>query len=353
MGFSSEENQKIWEAILARDGRWDGRVFYGVKTTGIYCRPSCPSKRPKLESVEIFQSSRDAENQGYRACKRCHPDEIDKEEMEFRELLRILEEPTIEINSVQMWADQACLPVAKLRKVIQQKTGLSPRRFIMAKKINLFKRNIHVGELVSTSQYEAGFGSSSRLYENADKSLGMTPGQYKNGGSGLNILYALLDTPLGKMIMAGTERGVCSVKFGDDDDSLVRELGLEFPRAVVKKQTGELADWVEQMKNYFTGSSHQFNIPLEIKATVFQTKVWEELRKIPFGETRSYADLAEAVEKPSASRAIATACAANPVAIINPCHRVIHRDGTISGYRWGVERKKALIDLEKKNVSRE
>lgn len=351
--LSSEVQQKIWEAILARDSQWDGRVYYGVKTTGIYCRPSCPSKRPKREYVEYFRSAIDAERKGYRACKRCQPDVIAEEEAEFHRLMRILEDTTIEINSVQMWANQAGLPVGKLRKVIQQKSGISPRDLIVWKKINLFKRNIQAGELISSSQYAAGFGSSSRLYEKAANTLGMTPGQYKNGGMGMKIVYELLDTPLGKMIMAGTERGVCSVKFGEDGDSLVKELGLEFPQAVIEKQTGELSGWVEQMTHYFTGASRRLDIPLEIQATAFQTKVWAELRKIPFGETRSYSQLAESVGKPSAARAVATACAANPVAIVNPCHRIIHSNGSISGYRWGVERKKALLEMEKNTKSQD
>jgi len=346
--LSSEVQQKIWEAILARDSQWDGCVYYGVKTTGIYCRPSCPSKRPKREYVEYFRSAIDAERKGYRACKRCQPDVIAEEEAEFHRLMKILEDTTIEINSVHMWASQAGLPVRKLRKVIQQKSGISPRDLILRKKVILFKRNIQAGELVITSQFAAGFGSSSRLYEKAANTLGMTPGQYKNGGMGMKIVYELLDTPLGKMIMAGTERGVCSVKFGEDSDSLVKDLGAEFPRAFIEKHNGELDGWVEQMRNYFTGEVCRFAIPLEIQATAFQMKVWEELRKIPFGETRSYSQLAESVGKPSAARAVATACAANPVAIVNPCHRIIHSNGTLSGYRWGVERKKALLEMEKK-----
>lgn len=347
--FSDEEQIEMWNAVLARESRWDGHFFFGVRSTGIYCRPSCPARRPKRESVEFFRSSDTAEKNGFRPCKRCHPNRIGFEKEEYYRCIDILGNPVNEITSVKKWADQSGMTVTKLRKVLHSYSGLSPRDLIMNNKINLFKRNIQAGELLSSSQYAAGFGSPSRLYEKAADNLGMTPGQYKKGGLRLRIFYETLDTPLGKMILAGTTRGVCSIKFGDNEIDLLKELDAEYPQAIKVKQTGELNGWVEQIKEYFEGINRQIDIPLDVQATAFQVKVWSELRKIPFGETRSYSQLAEAVGKPFASRAVATACAANPVAIVNPCHRIIHSDGTISGYRWGVERKKALLDLEKEN----
>jgi AraC family transcriptional regulator of adaptative response/methylated-DNA-[protein]-cysteine methyltransferase len=232
--------------------------------------------------------------------------------------------------------------------MIAKFAGISPRRLLMEKKINVFKKEIHNGEGITSSQYAAGYGSSSRLYEKAGSHLGMTPGKYKKGGVGERIFYSLVDTPIGRMLMAATDRGVCSIRFGENDADLISELRLEFPNAEIRQHTSELRPWIEQLDQYFLGTTQLLDIPLELHATTFQLLVWQELRKIPYGETKSYSQLAQAVGKPAAARAVASACAANPVAVINPCHRVIHNDGTISGYRWGLDRKRRLLELEQK-----
>jgi AraC family transcriptional regulator of adaptative response/methylated-DNA-[protein]-cysteine methyltransferase len=222
----------------------------------------------------------------------------------------------------------------------------------MEKKMELFKTNIQSGDNVTRSLYNAGFGSSSRLYEKASQRLGMTPGKYKNGGKGESIIYSILDTILGKMLIAATHHGVCSIRFGSDENELLANLKDEFPHADCQPNSEKLSQWIDILNRYFNGYTEPLDIPLDVQPTAFRAKVWEELRRIPFGETRSYTQVAQAIGQPSAVRAVASACAANPVAIVTPCHRVVHNDGSVSGYRWGVERKKALLESEHKILSK-
>lgn len=344
--FTQIEWEKRWQAIQTRDANWDGRLFYGVKTTGIYCRPSCPSKRPLIQSVEFFSNANEAEKAGYRPCKRCHPELWQNDFEEFTRLMQILQDQPGSVINVREWAAAAKVKPEFLQKMTRRFAGISARQLIIENRVNQFKREIHNGENITSSQFAAGYGSSSRLYEKAETQLGMTPGQYQKGGAGKTILYGLVDTPVGRMLIAATDRGVCSIRFGNSEMDLLSELRLEYFKAEIKPHTDELNPWIEQLHQYFAGSTHLLDIPLELQATTFQLLVWQELRKIPYGETRSYSQLARAVGKPAAARAVASACAANPIALINPCHRVIHQDGTISGYRWGLDRKRRLLALE-------
>jgi AraC family transcriptional regulator of adaptative response/methylated-DNA-[protein]-cysteine methyltransferase len=250
------------------------------------------------------------------------------------------------VSSVEEWAAAAGISPVFLLRVMKRFTGTTPKRVIMEKRNNDLKELLKNGETISASQFAAGFSSSSRLYEKAVSHLGMTPRKYQNGGAGERIVYDFLNTPLGRMLMAATEHGVCSLKFGEKNHELLKELVCEFPAAKIEQQTGELDLWIEQLNAYFSTHQRIFEIPVDSHATVFQLLVWQELRKIPYGEKRSYSEIARSIGKPKAVRAVASACAANPVAIINPCHRVVHSDGSVSGYRWGIDRKKALLKME-------
>jgi AraC family transcriptional regulator, regulatory protein of adaptative response / methylated-DNA-[protein]-cysteine methyltransferase len=345
--INDNDTETNWNAIQMHNKDWDGRLYYGVKSTGIYCKPSCPSKRPTRVSVEFFFTSEDAENAGYRACKRCHPDQVDEEKSAWQKLIQIIDDPTNEVLSVEKWAKMGNISPAQLRRIIMNYVGISPKDYLAAKKVKEFKMSIQKGEDITASQFSAGFGSSSRLYEKAASRLGMTPGKYKKRGKGLKITYAIMDVPLGKLLIAATDKGVCSIQMGDSDVELVNSIKKEFSSAELLPNSGELTPWIDQIHRYFAGSNQNLDIPLELHASTFQIRVWNELRKIPFGETRSYTQVAAAIGQPTAARAVASACASNPVAIVTPCHRVIHSDGSVSGYRWGLEKKKALLMMEK------
>jgi AraC family transcriptional regulator of adaptative response/methylated-DNA-[protein]-cysteine methyltransferase len=345
----------FWDAFQKRDKTFDGKFFIGVKTTGIYCKPSCPSRKPKFENSILFETRNEAIRAGFRACKRCQPDvdfEIEDDSSLFQRATRQLDNQLDTIDSVQAWAEQLNIPLSKLRQAVKTVTGISLREYLVNKKVDTFKQSIQSGENVTSAIYSAGFGSSSRLYEKATKRLGMTPGKYKNGGLGEKIVYAIMSSPYGKLMLAATHKGLCSIKFGDTDESLADELRKEFPRADIHSDSGELAPWILKLQQYFSGIYDLLTIPLDLRATAFQLRVWDELRCIPFGETRSYTQIADAIGNPKAVRAVASACAANPVAIVTPCHRVIHNNGSISGYRWGNERKKALLESERQTAAK-
>jgi AraC family transcriptional regulator of adaptative response/methylated-DNA-[protein]-cysteine methyltransferase len=348
--FITEDGQ-YWEAFLNRDKAFDGRFFVGVKSTGIYCKPSCPAKKPGFLSCKFFETKTDAVMAGFRPCKRCHPDiELEDNAVFFQRATILLDQHVDTIISVQDWANKAEVTLPRLRSAVKEVTGLSPREYLVNRKVEAFRRSIQSGENVTSALYSAGFGSSSRLYERACRKLGMTPGKYKNGGNGERILFSILNTPYGNLLVAATKIGVCSIKFGDSEKSLLELLQREFPQADISADSGELSPWINVIQQYFKGYSGPLSIPLDLQASAFRQRVWEELRRIPFGETRSYSQVAEAIGQPSAVRAVASACAANPIALVTPCHRVIHSDGSISGYRWGTERKQGLLESERKNA---
>jgi AraC family transcriptional regulator of adaptative response/methylated-DNA-[protein]-cysteine methyltransferase len=341
----SDEN-KLWEAVIARNREWDGQLVFGVKTTGIYCMPSCPSKRPARSSVLFFATNSEAQSAGFLPCKRCQPDKFSERANEFNRIMQILDNTGNEITSPAQWAHKAGISVDTLRRMTLKNLGILPRNILNQKKITGFRSAIQNGEGLTASQYSAGYGSSSRLYEKAGNYLGMTPGQYRRNGKDVKIIYAIFETRLGWMLIAGTERGVCSIQFGASHEELIIRLRQEFSAADLEEKPATMAPWIDVIKTYLDGKSKELRIPLDINSTAFRAKVWEAIREIPYGETRSYARLAEEIGQPSAARAVASACAANPVALATPCHRVIHGDGTISGYRWGMERKKELLSME-------
>ncbi len=306
----AQSNSKLsddhcWDAVVARDPARDGEFVFAVSTTGVYCRPSCPARRPRRKNVTFYSRPEQAETAGFRACLRCRPRALSG-------------------NPLSDLAKEVC-------------------RYID-------KRNLQAGDNVTRAMYDAGYGSSSRLYEKTSSQLGMTPDKYRRGAIAAAIRYACADSPLGRMLIAATDRGICAIQFARSDGELIEGLKHEFPFAVRKPDEGGLKVWVAALLSKMSGKELSAALPLDIRATAFQRRVWTYLQSIPFGATQSYSQVAKGIGRPTASRAVARACATNPVAVAIPCHRVVREDGNISGYRWGVERKKTLLELEQREL---
>jgi AraC family transcriptional regulator of adaptative response/methylated-DNA-[protein]-cysteine methyltransferase len=338
-----------WLAVTAKNPAFDGVFYFGVKTTGIFCRPSCSSRPPKPENVAFFSNTGDAERAGFRACRRCRPLEDyfpgPQAELIVR-AMRLLESESGEVDTVDELCGRLGVSAGHLQKTFKTILGVGPKEVMDMMRIENFRENVRERD-VTTSLYESGFGSSRSLYEKAGERLGMTPAVYKKGGKGMKINYTIADSPIGKMLVAATEKGICSVSFADTADELQDELKAEFFAAEIAENDSRLRQAVSAILRGLEGERTILTLPLDIRASAFQIRVWSELRKIPYGETRSYAEIAEAIGNPKAVRAVARACATNPVALVNPCHRVIGSDGKLSGYRWGIERKKAILAKEK------
>jgi AraC family transcriptional regulator, regulatory protein of adaptative response / methylated-DNA-[protein]-cysteine methyltransferase len=338
-----------YSALKEKNTAFDGIFYFGVRTTGIFCRPSCSSKTPKPENVSFFGSADAATGAGFRPCLRCKPTNVDFKNKNAEIIARafeVLQSKENEIATIEDLSDQLEVSTGHLQRIFKDVLGLSPKEVMDDMRIENFKENVKETD-VTTSLYESGFGSSRSLYEKAGERLGMTPAVYKKGGKGMKINYTIVDSPLGKMLVARTEKGICAVSFGDEEKSLREELSQEFFAADVIDDDAGLRDAVNAILKSLDGEKAILTLPLDLQATAFQMRVWSELRKIPYGETRSYADIAEAVGNPKAVRAVARACATNPVALVNPCHRVIGSDGKLSGYRWGIERKAKILEAEK------
>ncbi len=345
---TSIDEETAWRAVEARDARYDGALYYSVRSTGVYCRPSCPSRRPRRDRVGFYPGCEEAEAAGFRPCKRCKPREsmpdVDRAALVERacRIIDTAEEPI----ALEALAADLGVTADALHRAFKAVTGVTPKRYASAKRLATFKSLVRSGEGVTGALYGAGYGSSSRLYEKEAKDLGMTPAVYRRGGRGMTIEYATANSHLGRMLVAATERGVCAVSFGDDDESLEKALADEYPAASRTRGGEHTEEWLRAILDHLEGTMSHLDLPLDLQATAFQLRVWEELRRIPLGSTRSYSDIAKAVGKPSASRAVARACATNPVALLTPCHRVVHADGSLSGYRWGTERKRILLERE-------
>ena len=342
------ELQNQWQQVLARDARQDGRFVFAVRTTGIFCRPSCPSRRPRRDSVEFFAGPHEAERAGYRACLRCKPTQISEQAQYVHSARQLLDSAEGVVTLAQL-SKQVGLSPFHLQRLFKRATGLSPREYQSARRMQQVKRELRKGEDVTTALYEAGFGSPSRLYETATQQLGMTPGTYRRGGAGATITFAVVPSPLGRMLVAATERGLCAVRFGDSAIELERDLRQEFHAAELHRDEAAIRQYVEPLVASLRGEQTTIDLPLDVRATAFQKKVWDALRQIPRGETRSYTEIAREIGDPKAFRAVARACASNPVALAVPCHRVIRGDGDLAGYRWGIERKKKLLAGERAN----
>src|SRR5438045_3764377 len=335
-----------WQAVLARDRRCDGKFVYAVRSTGIYCRPSCASRRPRRTQVTFFPIPEAAERAGYRACLRCRPAEATSADPAIalvREACRAIESGT----SVRARSPQ-------LARAFKRVLGITPKQYADTHRVARFKQELKRRKHVGPALYEAGYGSSSRVYERTHEQLGMTPATYAHGGAGIGIAYVTIPTSLGRLLVAATERGVCRVMLGDTAAALEADLLSEFPTArVVQEKSGKLAGWVGAILAYLNDREPHLDLPLDIRATAFQRRVWQELQKIPFGQTSTYAEVARRLGQPTAARAVAQACANNPAALVIPCHRVVRADGDHGGYRWGVERKQRLLEMEVTSPSRQ
>ena len=343
------ERDDRWQAVLARDRRSDGSFVYGVRSTGIYCRPSCGSRRPSRSLVDFFDSAEDAERAGFRACRRCRP-----------------HRPAV----VDPWVEKtrlACICLARaertltladlarrlggspyhLQRNFKRLVGVSPRAFGDACRLGRIKQRLRAGGDVTAAVFGAGYGSMGRFYERAAPKLGMTPSQYKRGGAEMNIGYSIVNSPLGRLLVGGTNRGVCAVAIGSSDDELRRGLEREYPRATIARDGARLEPWTKEILAQVAGRAPSLDLPIDVQATAFQWRVWNELLAIPRGQTRSYTDVAVAIGRPRAARAVARACATNPVALAIPCHRVVPAGGGVGGYRWGPARKRALLTSER------
>src|SRR5580698_4301691 len=285
------ELQNKWQHVVARDARQDGRFVFAVRTTGIYCRPSCPSRRPRRDSVEFFTNPNEAERAGYRACLRCKPTEVSDQAKFVARARQLLDSAENAVTLAELSKGVGLSPF-HLQRLFKRATGLSPREYQSARRVQQVKSGLRKGDDVTTALYDAGFGSSSRLYEQAPQQLGMTPGEYRRGGAGAHIRYAIATTPLGRMLAAATERGLCAVRFGDTAAVLERDLRTEFHAAEIHRDDKALREYVEPLLAAIRGENTTIDLPLDIRATAFQRKVWETLQKIPSGETRSYTDVA-------------------------------------------------------------
>jgi AraC family transcriptional regulator of adaptative response/methylated-DNA-[protein]-cysteine methyltransferase len=335
-----------WQHVMARDARQDGRFVFAVRTTGVYCRPSCPSRRPRRDSVEFFPDPQQAERAGYRACLRCKPTQISTQARAVIRARQLLDQAEGVLTLADL-SQQVGVSPFHLQRLFKRATGLSPREYQSARRMQHVKHGLRKGDDVTTAIYDAGFGSPSRLYEKSSQHLGMTPGTYRRGGAGATVNFAIVPSALGRLLVAATPRGLCAVRFGDNATELERGLREELPAATIVRDDAALQPYLQPLLANLRGEHTTVDLPLDVRATAFQKKVWDALRRIPSGETRSYSEVASEIGSPMAVRAVARACATNPVAIAVPCHRVVRSDGELAGYRWGIARKKRLLQREK------
>jgi AraC family transcriptional regulator of adaptative response/methylated-DNA-[protein]-cysteine methyltransferase len=344
--------ERYWRATMSRDARADGTFVIAVRTTQIYCRPSCPARRPFRRNVVFFRTLEEAEKQGFRPCLRCKPNEVAGSIALVQRAARRLAESSEEGVRFGPFAKSLGTTPATLRRAFLQVTGLRPRELAEALRLERFKKLLRAGKNITDALYETGYGSSSRVYERSNAQLGMTPATYRKGGMGMMIGYSIAKTALGKVLVAATERGVSAVYLGDSEAKLVQELRDEYPRAELTPADESFENWVKEIVQRVDGKPPRVELPLDLQATAFQRRVWQELQRIPAGTTRTYSQVARALGNPKAVRAVARACATNPVSIVVPCHRVIRQDGSLAGYRWGLSRKEQLLAQERKSEIR-
>src|SRR5712691_4980218 len=343
------DTEQCWAAVASRDSRADGGFVYAVRTTGVYCRPGCASRMPRRENVAFYAAPAAAEVAGFRPCKRCRPNEGSVGERHVAAIGRAcaLIRAREALPSLTELADAARLSRFHFQRVFKEITGTTPREWGEAHRLDRFAERLDAGESVAAAVYGAGFGASSRAYEAAPNGLGMTPGARRHGGRGETIRFTTVETGLGWALVAATDRGICMTALGDERGALEAELRRRFPAALIWPADAALTGWAERIVGFITRPDMQPDLPLDIRGTAFQAQVWRALRKIPPGRTTSYREIAATLSRPEAVRAVARAIASNNLALLVPCHRVIRSDGDISGYRWGVERKRALLARER------
>jgi len=341
--------EQCWAALTSRDASADGAFFYSVRTTGVYCRPSCASRLPRRENVAFYETTEAAEAAGFRPCKRCRPNAGSPAERHLAAIDRAcaLIRARDSLPSLAELAREAGISRYHFHRVFKQITGTTPREWGKAHRLGRFAERLDAGDSVTGAVYAAGFGASSRAYEDAAQGLGMTPAARRHGGRGETIRFTTVETPLGWALVAATGRGICMTALGDGRAALEAELRRRFPAALIWPADAALTQWAERIVGFITRPEVQPDLPLDIRGTAFQAQVWRALQKIPPGRTTSYREIAETLGRPQAVRAVARAIASNNLAVLVPCHRVIRSDGELSGYRWGVERKRTLLARER------
>lgn len=338
-----------WQAVLAHEADALPAFFYAVTTTGIYCRPDCPSRRPLAKNVTFFDTTQDAEDAGYRACKRCRPKQVSREAMMFkkittacREIESAEEEPNLETL-----AQSSGMSVFHFHRLFKAETGVTPKSYARAHRMKKVRESLSNDEVsVTVAMYDAGFSSSSRFYETAIQALGMTPSIYKKGGKDVRILFAVGECSLGSILVACSQKGVCAILLGDTAEELLEDLQSRFSKAKLIGGDGSFETLVARVVGFVDAPKIGLKLPLDVQGTAFQERVWQALRDIPAGDTVSYGDIANTIGAPKSYRAVAQACGANNLAVAIPCHRVVRSDGGLSGYRWGIDRKRSLLALE-------
>jgi AraC family transcriptional regulator of adaptative response/methylated-DNA-[protein]-cysteine methyltransferase len=341
-----------WEAVAHRDASRDGEFFFAVSTTGIYCRPSCPARRPRRENVRFFCRPEDAEKAGFRACLRCRPKSAvgNPQAAMVKRICRYIEQHLDEPVTLVTLGDVFGQSPFHLQRTFKKALGITPKQYADSCRMSSLKRSLQSGKNVTSALYEAGYSSSSRLYERTASQLGMTPDKYRRGAIAATIHYTCVDSPLGRMLVAATEKGICAIQFADTDNELAEGLKREFPFANRRRDDESLRSWTVQLLGQMAGQKLSRSLPLDIQATAFQKRVWTHLQSLPFGTTQSYGQVAKAIGRPTAARAVARACASNRIAFAIPCHRVVRDNGKMGGYRWGLERKRNLLRLEQEGA---
>ena len=340
------EDEK-WTAVLSRDARFDGAFVFAVRSTGIYCRPSCPARRSTLNNVRFFPGSIDAEQAGFRPCHRCQPREARSPKARLvDQACKYIEANLQRKLSLKILSGQVRLTPYHFQRTFKAVLGISPRQYVQARRLAKMKSSLRRGETVNSSLYDAGFSSRSRIYENIPAGFGVNPGDFRRGGNGLRIHYAIISSPLGRLLVAATERGVCAVCMGDSDDLVERSLVEDYPAASLFRNDSIMKKWTGAFQRYFEGDYQALDLPVDVKATAFQSMVWKAIQSIPPGKSATYSQIAHQLGQPKASRAVARACATNPVALVIPCHRVVGKNGALRGYKWGKDRKQALLKHE-------
>jgi len=337
-----------WQAVLGRDGASDGKFVFAVSSTGVYCRPSCPAKRPRRQNVTFFPRPEEAERAGFRECLRCRPKAMagnPRQEL-VKSVCRYIEQHLDEPLTLERLGAEFGQSPFHLQRTFKSVLAITPREYANSCRMRGFRRNLKAGHSVTRAMYDAGYSSSSRLYSRTSSELGMEPAKYRRGAIAAPIRYALTDSPLGRMLIGATGKGICSIQFAGSDEELEEGFKQEFPFAIRRRDDEDLERLAGEVVGRISGAEQASSLPLDIQATAFERRVWSYLQSIRFGQTRSYSAVAKAIRRPTAARAVARACARNPVPIVIPCHRVVRADGDLGGYRWGVERKKKLLALE-------
>lgn len=340
-----------WRAALTRDRNSDGTFVFAVRSTGIYCKPSCPARRPGREQVTFFSGPDEAERSGFRPCKRCRPRDISTQAEFIDRLCKHIEanlEGKITLSTLSAYSG---ITPFHLQRTFKRIVGISPRQYVEARRLAKMKRSLRNGETVTRAMYNAGFSSRSRLYEKVPSRFGVSPSTLRRGGAGLRIEYTIVDCPLGRLLIGATERGICAVCMGDSDAGVKAALAEDYPAAELRRNDDNMLRWVTDFMKYFSGQHSDLNLPVDVQGTAFQWRVWKEIQSIPYGNTTTYSKIAGSLGAPRAARAVARACAMNLVSLVIPCHRVVGEDGGLHGYRWGKKRKQALL-LHEQTISR-